>query len=86
LLGRTVPTSVLVVVDPGKVSSRVWLTRGERGLIGEPVSLPVLREGVDGLAGWAANRVPPHISTRWTNALRLVIGRSSGSNPPRFAR
>jgi hypothetical protein len=24
----------------------VWLTTGERGLIGDPVTLPVLREGV----------------------------------------
>jgi hypothetical protein len=35
---------------PGKVSNRVWLTSGERGLIGQPVSLPVLREGVQALA------------------------------------
>jgi DDE domain len=27
------------------VSNRVWVTSGERGLIGEPVSLPVLGEG-----------------------------------------
>jgi hypothetical protein len=52
LLRRAVPASALVVaVDPGKVSNRVWLTSGERGLIGEPVSLPVLREGIDTLAG-----------------------------------
>ena len=35
---------LVVAIDPGKVSNRVWLTTGERGLIGEPVSLPVLRE------------------------------------------
>jgi transposase len=52
LLRQAVPASALVVaVDPGKVSNRVWLTSGERGLIGEPVSLPVLREGIDTLAG-----------------------------------
>jgi transposase len=46
LLGQVVPASALVVaVDPGKVSNRVWLTNAERGLIGVPVSLPVLREG-----------------------------------------
>ena len=51
LLRQVVPATALVVaVDPGKVSNRVWLTSGERGLIGEPVSLPVLREGVDTLA------------------------------------
>jgi transposase len=40
---------LVVAIDPGKVSNRVWLTSGERGLIGEPVSLPVLRDGVDEL-------------------------------------
>jgi hypothetical protein len=50
LLRQVVPATALVVaVDPGKVSNRVWLTSGERGLIGEPVSLPVLREGVEAL-------------------------------------
>jgi hypothetical protein len=43
-------TALVVAVDPGKLSNRVWLTSGEHGLIGEPVSLPVLREGVDTLA------------------------------------
>jgi hypothetical protein len=50
LLRREVPASSLVVaIDPGKAFNRVWLTSGERGLIGEPVSLPVLRDGVDEL-------------------------------------
>lgn len=50
LLRREVPASSLVVaIDPGKAFHRVWLTSGERGLIGEPVSLPVLRDGVDEL-------------------------------------
>jgi hypothetical protein len=52
LLRQAVAMSALVVaVDPGKVSNRVWLTSGERGLIGEPVSLPVLGEGVEPSAG-----------------------------------
>jgi hypothetical protein len=41
---------LIVAIDPGKVTNRVWLTTGERGLIGEPVSLPVLRDGVEALA------------------------------------
>ena len=50
LLRTEVPASALVVaVDPGKAFNRVWLTTGERGLIGDPVSLPVLRDGVDEL-------------------------------------
>jgi hypothetical protein len=51
LLCQAVPAAALVVaVDPGKVRNRVWLTSGERGLIGEPASLPVLREGVEALS------------------------------------
>jgi hypothetical protein len=38
---------LVVTVDPGKVSDRVWLTSGVHGLIGQPVSLSVLREGID---------------------------------------
>lgn len=50
LLQEALPVGTLVVaIDPGKVMSRVWLASGERGLIGEAVSLPVLREGVDEL-------------------------------------
>jgi transposase len=50
LLRRELPASSLVVaIDPGKAFNRVWLTSGERGLIGEPVSLPVLRDGIEEL-------------------------------------
>jgi transposase len=50
LLRREVPaTSLVVAVDPGKAFNRVWLTTGERGLIGEPVTLSVLRDGLDEL-------------------------------------
>lgn len=49
LLRREVPASSLVAIDPGKALNRVWLTSGERELIGEPVSLPVLCDGVDEL-------------------------------------
>jgi transposase len=50
LLRKEVAADRLVVaIDPGKVMNRVWLTTGERGLIGDPVSLPVLRDGVEEL-------------------------------------
>jgi hypothetical protein len=56
LLLRELPADRLVVaIDPGKVMNRVWLTTGERGLIGEPVSLPVLRDGFDKLARLVAS-------------------------------
>jgi hypothetical protein len=73
LLRQAVPASVLVVaVDPGKVSNRVWLTSGERGLIGEPVSLPVLREGIEtltGLIGASGVAGPPVIGVEATGGL-----------------
>jgi hypothetical protein len=50
LLRREVPArSLVIAIDPGKALNRVWLTSGERGLIGEPVSLSVLRDGVEEL-------------------------------------
>src|SRR5215210_3520651 len=49
LLREIAGDRLVVAIDPGKVSNRVWLTSGERGLIGEPVSLPVLRDGVEEL-------------------------------------
>jgi hypothetical protein len=50
LLQEALPAETLVVaVDPGKVANRVWLASGACGLIGDPVSLPTLRDGVDEL-------------------------------------
>jgi transposase len=39
------PATVIVAVDPGKVLNRVWVSNGA-GLLTEPLSLPVSREGV----------------------------------------
>ncbi len=48
LVARELPPSKLVVaIDCGKVFNRAMLATGEAGVIGEPVSLPTLREGVD---------------------------------------
>ena len=73
LLRREVPASSLVVaVDPGKAFNRVWLTTGERGLIGEPVTLPVLREGLDELQrliGCSGVAGPPVIGIEATGSL-----------------
>jgi hypothetical protein len=63
---------LVVAIDPGKVLNRVWLTTGERGLIGEPVSLPVLRDGVDELERLVARSGvdgPPVIGIEATGAL-----------------
>jgi transposase len=73
LLRRELPaTSLVVAVDPGKAFNRVWLTTGEQGLIGEPVTLPVLRDGVDELERLvAASGIegPPVIGLEATGAL-----------------
>jgi transposase len=50
LLARVPVDRVIVAIDPGKVLNRVWITTGE-GLVGEPVSLPTSRAGLDRLAG-----------------------------------
>jgi transposase len=42
------PSTLVLAVDPGKVSNRVWLSDGT-GLLVEPVSMPVSREGFAGV-------------------------------------
>ena len=49
------PATVIVAVDPGKVLNRVWVSNGA-GLLAEPVSLPVSREGVQVLERLLAGR------------------------------
>ena len=50
LLHEALPASTLVVaIDPGKVSNRIWLSTSEAGSVVPPLSLPVLRPGLDEL-------------------------------------
>lgn len=50
LVSAELPARTLVVaVDPGKVTNRVVLASGERGMIGEPASLSVQRDGIEEL-------------------------------------
>src|SRR3954453_1649913 len=50
LLHEALPASTLVIaIDPGKVSNRVWLSTGESGEVVPPLSLPVLRPGLEQL-------------------------------------
>ena len=44
------PATVIVAVDPGKVLNRVWVSNGT-GLLEDPMSLPVSREGSVGWNG-----------------------------------
>ena len=66
------PSSLVVAIDPGKVIHRVWVTSAEQGLVGTPVSLPVLRDGIETLAELiAASGMPgpPVIAVEATGAL-----------------
>ena len=50
LLQEALPASTLIVaIDPGKVSNRVWLSTGATGEVVPPLSLPVLRPGLEQL-------------------------------------
>ncbi|MGV8972437.1 MAG: transposase [Rhodoglobus sp.] len=50
LLQKALPVTTLVVaIDPGKALNRVWLSRDEGGLVVEPLSLSVLRPGLEEL-------------------------------------
>ncbi|MHA7664545.1 IS110 family RNA-guided transposase [Mycolicibacterium sp. HS_4_1] len=42
------PSTVIVAVDPGKAFNRVWISNGS-GLLVDPTSLPVSREGIAAL-------------------------------------
>jgi transposase len=42
------PSTLVLAVDPGKVSNRIWLSDGS-GLLAEPVSVPVSRGGLAGV-------------------------------------
>jgi transposase len=60
LVNAELPASTLVVaVDPGKVSNRVLLASGGQGMIGEPLSLSVQREGIEQLFELVASSGSP---------------------------
>lgn len=74
LVSAELPARTLVVaIDPGKASNRVLLADGERGLIGEPVSLSTLREGVDRLCELIDSQAAPEtvIAIEATGSLHL---------------
>ena len=64
------PARVIVAVDPGKVSNRVWVSNGS-GLLMDPVSLPVAREGIRRLDRMLAEygAVDPVIAVEATGSL-----------------
>jgi hypothetical protein len=77
---------LVVAVDPGKVSHRVWLADRERGLVGEPVTVANSRSGIEQLVGLVGEVDPVfaveatgslhrafagELERRWPGALRL---------------
>ena len=74
LVSAELPAKTLVVaIDPGKASHRVLLADGEQGLIGEPVSLPTLREGIERLCELIDSQAAPEtlIAIEATGSLHL---------------
>jgi len=52
LLRQVLPGSTLVVaIDPGKVTHRVWFSTGDAGLLEDPRSVSSLRPGLDEVTG-----------------------------------
>ena len=49
LLERVPFDRMIVAIDPGKAVNRVWVTAAD-GLVGEPMSLPTSRAGIDRIA------------------------------------
>lgn len=74
LVSAELPAKTLVVaIDPGKAMHRVLLADGERGLIGEPVSLPTLREGIERLCALIDSQAAPEtvVAIEATGSLHL---------------
>jgi transposase len=53
------PSTLVLAVDPGKVSNRVWLSDGS-GLLTEPVSVPVSRAGMSRVEQLVSGHVVDH--------------------------
>jgi transposase len=68
LLKRVPVDRVIVAIDPGKVLNRVWITTGE-GLVGEPVSLPTSRVGLERLGVLVSGGGSPVFALEATGSL-----------------
>lgn len=74
LVSAELPARTLVVgIDPGKATNRIVLATGEKGILGEPVSLSTQREGVDRLCALIAEVDAPQtvIAIEATGSLHL---------------
>jgi pimeloyl-ACP methyl ester carboxylesterase len=90
LLHEALPVSTLVVaIDPGKVSDRVWLSTGEAGAVVPPLSLPVLGPGLDQLQRLVlehAGPCAPVFAIEATGALHRAWVRELNLRFPRSVR
>jgi transposase len=68
LLERVPVERVIVAIDPGKAVHRVWVTSGD-GLLGEPVSLPTSRAGLERLGALVAGGGAPVFALEATGSL-----------------
>ena len=68
LLERVPFDQVVVAIDPGKAVNRVWVTVAD-GLVGEPLSLPTSREGIERLAVLLGGRRAPMFAIEATGSL-----------------
>jgi transposase len=68
LFERVLVDRVIVAIDPGKVLNRVWIRTGD-GVLGEPVSLPTSRAGLDRLGALLAGGGAPVFALEATGSL-----------------
>jgi transposase len=68
LLERVPFDQVIVAIDPGKAVNRVWVTAAE-GLVGEPMSVPTSRAGIDRLGALLDGRSVPVFAVEATGSL-----------------
>ena len=64
------PATVVVAVDPGKVSNRVWVSNGD-GLLEDPVSVPVSCAGVE--------QIERMLSAHPTSLIPVIAVEATGS-------
>jgi hypothetical protein len=69
LVNAELPSRTLVVgIDPGKATNRILLATGEKGLIGEPLSLPTQR-----LFGRASSKSATRLQTSGAEPIRIPL-------------
>jgi hypothetical protein len=68
LLREVEADRVIVAIDPGKALNRVWVTSAA-GLVGDPLSLPTSRAGIDRLQGLVAGAHAPVFALEATGSL-----------------